>query len=132
MPEPTTTESLGSRLLTVERPQEVVWERYKRKMESAMTELEDRVRRFERMRWIAMSAYVLYIVVGGLSFARFGAVGSLELGVLAVWAIIMFVMGTLGVAVFHLDRTNLEIRRDIKELTLAVIELKEGLSDRAV
>jgi hypothetical protein len=74
--------------------------------------------------------YALYIVVGAVSFQarRFG---ELELGVLTVWAIIMFVMGTLIVAVFHVDRIHLEIRRDIKELTLAVLELKEGLSNRA-
>jgi hypothetical protein len=130
MPEPSPTESLGSRLLTVERPPDVVWERYRRKMEDAMTELDDKVRRFKRTRWIVWSVYALYIVVGAVSFQarRFG---ELELGVLAVWAIIMFVMGTLIVAAFHVDRIHLEIRRDIKELTLAVIELKEGLSTRA-
>jgi len=130
MPEPSPTESLGSRLLTVERPRDVVWERYRRRMEEAMTELDDRMRRFKRTRWIAWSVYALYIVVGAVSFQarRFG---ELELGVLAVWAIIMFVMGTLIVAVFHVDRIHLEIRRDIKELTLAVLELKEGLSNRA-
>jgi hypothetical protein len=130
MPEPLRTASLGSRLLTVGRPQDVVWDRYKRNMEDAMVELDDRIRRFERTRWIALSVYALYIVAGLLAFQerRFG---DLELGVLAVWAIIMFVMGTLIVAVFHVDRTNLEIRRDIKELTLAVIELREGLSNRA-
>ena len=130
MPEPSPTESLGSRLLTVERPPDVVWERYRRRMEEAMTELDDKMRRFKRTRWIAWSVYALYLVVGAVSFQarRFG---ELELGVLAVWAIIMFVMGTLIVAVFHVDRIHLEIRRDIQDLTLAVLELKEGLSTRA-
>jgi hypothetical protein len=130
MPEPSPTGSLGSRLLAVERPPDKVWERYRRRMEETMPGLDDRARRFKRTRWIAWSVYALYIVVGAVSFLarRFG---ELELGVLAVWAIIMFVMGTLIVAVFHIDRIHLEIRRDIKELTLAVLELKEGLSNRA-
>jgi hypothetical protein len=123
-------ESLGSRLLSVERPRDEVWERYRRRMETVMTELDERMRGFKRARWIALGLYALYIAVGALSFQQ-RRLGELELGVLAVWAIIMFVLGILIVGVFHLDRANLEIRRDIKELTVAVLELKDGLSNRA-
>jgi hypothetical protein len=130
MPEPSPAQSMGSRLLAVELPPDAVWERYRRRMESAMSELDDRIRRFKRTRWIAFGVYALYVAVGAISFYQ-RRMGDLELGVLAVWAIVMFVMGTLIVGVFHVDRTHLEIRRDIKELTLAVLELKEGLSKRA-
>jgi len=131
MPEPQTTGSLGSRLLTVERPQDAVWERYRKGMEDAMTELDNRMQRFKRARWIACGGYAVYLVAGLLVFLqRRPNLGDLELGVLAVWAIIMFVLGILIVGVFHLDRANLEIRRDIKELTVAVVELRESLSTK--
>jgi hypothetical protein len=122
---------MGSRLLTVERPRDAAWERYRRGMEDAMTELDNRMRRFERTRWIACGGYAVYLLAGLLVFLqRRPSLGDLELGVLAVWAIIMFVLGILIVGVFHLDRANLEIRRDIKELTVAVVELRESLSTR--
>jgi heme A synthase len=133
MPEPRRVESLGSSLLDLGQPQPSVWSRYKRDMEGAMTELEKRTRRFERLRWIALGVSGLLIVLGALFFVRFGAEsGSVtrELRPM-ILSIVMFLIAVLFLVQYHVDRINLEIRRDIKELTLAVLELKEGLAKRS-
>ena len=133
MTEPRRVESLGSRLLDLGQPQPRVWSRYKRAMEGAMTELEKRMRRFERLRWIALSVAGLLVVLGALFFVRFGAESGSVTRELrpVVLSIVMFLMAVLFIVQYHVDRINLEIRRDIKELTLAVIELKEGLAKRS-
>ncbi len=133
MTEPRRVESLGSRLLDLGQPQPSVWSRYKREMEGAMTELEKRMRRFERLRWIALSVSGLLIVLGALFFVRFGEEsGSVTRELRSVvLSIVMFLTAVLFIVQYHVDRINLEIRRDIKELTLAVLELKEGLAKRS-
>jgi hypothetical protein len=131
MSEPKTA-SLGEKLLSVGPPQELVWNRYRERMECAMAELEQRIRRVRKLRLVALSCYVLYVLVGGLCFLLFGGAGDLlQLAVLAVWAVVVIVVGTSIIAVFHTERSQLEVRRDIKELALTVLELKEGLSSRA-
>lgn len=133
MPEPRRVESLGSRLLDQGQPPPGVWSRYRSDMEGAMTELEKRMRRFERLRWVPLSVSGLLIVLGAVFLVRFGE----ESGSVArelrpiLLSIVMFLMAVLFIVQYHVDRINLEIRRDIKELTLAVLELKEGLVKRS-
>lgn len=132
MTEPRRVWSLGSRLLDLGQPQPSAWSRYKRAMEGAMTELEKRMRKFERLRWIALSVAGLLIVLGALFFVRFGEESGSVTRELrpVVLSSVMFLMAVLFIVQYHVDRINLEIRRDIKELTLAVLELKEGLAKR--
>jgi hypothetical protein len=133
MPEPRGVESLGSRLLDLGRPHPSVWSRYKRDMGGAMTELEKRIRRFERRRWIFLSVSGLLVVLGASSFVNFGEEAGRVTAELrpVIFSIVMFLIAMLFLVQYHVDRINLEIRRDIKELTLAVLELKEGLAKRS-
>jgi hypothetical protein len=133
MPEPRRVDSLGSRLLDLGKPQPSVWSRYKRDMEGAMTELEKRMRRFERRRWIFLGVSGLLVVLGASSFVGFGAEAGRVTGELrpVILSIVMFLVAVLVLVQYHVDRINLEIRRDIKELTLAVLELKEGLAKKS-
>ena len=130
MPEPQSRESLGSRLLAAGQPQVAAWNRYKTRMEETMAEVETRTRKFKRLRWIPLSVSIVLIVLATVFLVRFGEeTGDLTRQVsLGVGAIMMFLMATLFIVQYHIDRVNLEIRRDIKELTLAVIDLKEGLT----
>jgi hypothetical protein len=75
----------------------------------------------------------LLIVLGAASFVGFGEEAGRVTGELrpVILSIVMFLMAVLVLVQYHVDRIDLEIRRDIKELTLAVLELKEGLAKRS-
>jgi hypothetical protein len=133
MPEPRRADSLGSRLLDLGQPQPGVWSRYKRDMEGAMTELEKRLRKFEQRRWIFLGLAGVLIVLGASSFVGFGEEAGRVTGELrpVILSIVIFLIAMLTLVQYHVDRINLEIRRDIKELTLAVLELRESLAKRS-
>lgn len=117
--------TLGDRLLEAGRPEPDVSERCRKEVERLMEKEIRKMKWFTWQVWIVGGALVLMTMLFASRMDAATTVQSqLHFAFSALWALLFFVVIVVR---FVSDRNALQIRKEIKELRIAVNELKEGL-----
>jgi hypothetical protein len=119
---------LGDLLVEVGKPRDDIWQSYRKEVEKIM---EKEIRWFKWSKIAVFSVTPLLILSAIIYMGRMEETANLQKEI--YWgflAILAFLMAMNALIPFYSNRYTLEIRKDIKELTLAIKELKETVEKK--
>jgi hypothetical protein len=123
------SQPLGERLLAQLGPDRDRLARYRTEVDAM---LEKNERTLRRQKWYAGAYWIFVVLLGTAFFVLGGRLGDTPRGVwLGLFACFLLIAAAVELMKYFINRSRVEVLKEVKGLELRVVELQEQLRPRA-